>query len=818
MAESSTSIIRVALAISVKQTFHYSVPARLACQAKVGCRVLAPFRNRKVTGYILELLQEAGDAEGLKDIEEVLDSEPLFHSGLVRFLSWCADYYLFPIGRFIQAALPGGLNVRTLPCCKLTPGGSKVLELMGTSSDAGKGLAWIRDNPRGKIPQILKPIIPLLRKNGWIEVGERTIRRRARALMKRFIKPKPGVELTSILKESAGKLRRRDETEFLSTLFTSGEISFEEIRRKFPKGDYLCRKWIRKGVLEEIKRPVLRDTAGNVLFISSPPERLSQQQEKSLNEIQALLEKKHFSTCLLHGVTGSGKTEVYFGAIRRAIALGRQAILMVPEIALSIYMEGLFRSRLGDRVAVYHSGLSAGERFDQWMRMARGDVDLVIGARSALFAPFTNLGLIIVDEEHDSSYKQEESPRYQARDAAVARGKIEKALVVLGSATPSVQSYYNAVTGKYHLLSMPDRVEKRPMPSFRIVDLKTIAGDTTKHPIISPVLREALASRMSTGSQAMLFLNRRGFHRIHLCRFCGKSMCCPNCDVPLIHHLKETRLACHYCGFHMDLGRICPSCNRDGMRLYGFGTERLESEVKECCPGSRVARMDRDSTRLKGETFRILKQFGEGEVDFLVGTQMITKGYDFPNVTLVGVVNADSTLGFPDFRAAERTFQLLSQVAGRAGRGSRGGEVVVQTFNPEHYAVIAAKNHDYPSFFAREKELREQLGYPPFSFMACLRLQGGSEKETEDLARRIGDGMREILRKWPRKGKEVQVLGPAVAPIAKLKGKYRRQILIKSKGAGLLHYFLAEVEVIGRRMLRSTGVEMIIDVDPYQML
>jgi primosomal protein N' (replication factor Y) len=754
---------------------------------------------------------EAAGTEDLREIDEVLDSEPLFHPGLVRFLSWCADYYLFPLGRFVQAALPGGLNVRTLPCCELTPSGSKILDLMGTDSDAGKALAWIRDNPRARIPRNLKQIIPLLRKNGWIAVGERTTRRRAGPLLKRFVKVRPGVETAKVLTDCP-------DGEFLKAVFTAGEISLRDICGRFPRGDHLCRKWIRKGVLEDFKRPVLRDTAGNVLFISPPPERLYEQQEKALCEIVGHLEKKHFSTLLLHGVTGSGKTEVYFGAVRRVIDLGRQAILMVPEIALSIYMEGLFRSRLGDRVAVYHSGLGPGERFDQWMRMTRGDVDLVIGARSALFAPFSSLGLIIVDEEHDPSYKQEEGPRYQARDAAVARGKIEKAVVVLGSATPSVQSYHNARSGKYHLICMPDRVEKRPLPSFRIVDLRRIGGNARRHPIISPILREGLASTLVEGSQAMLFLNRRGFHRVQVCRFCGKSVCCPNCDLPLIHHLKEARLACHYCGFQTDLKRTCPSCARDGMKLYGFGTERLESEVKECCPAGRVARMDRDSTRAKGETFRLLKRFGEGQVDFLVGTQMITKGYDFPNVTLVGVINADATLGFPDFRAAERTFQLLSQVGGRAGRGERRGEVVVQTFNPEHYAVRAARDHDYLSFFDREVELRGQLGYPPFSFMACLKLQGGSEKETEDVGRRIGEAMRRTLEKWPRRGKEVQVLGPAEAPISKLKGRYRRQILVKSRTTGMLHYFLGEVEVLARKMLRSTGVEMIIDVDPYQML
>jgi len=810
-------VVRVALALPVRETFDYSVPEELVSHVRVGCRVFAPFRSRKATGYIIEITQRA-ETEGLKRIEEVLDSEPLFHDDLVRFFSWAADYYLAPIGKFIQSALPGGLNTSTFLCCEITPSGTKSIDLLGRESEAVKVLTWIGNNPGKRILPEHKKILPLLKKNGWIAIDEKITRRRAGPLLKRFVMPRPGKELKSVIECLSGKRHTDQETEFLTHVFRSGETSLQEIRSRFSRGDYLCRKWIGKNVLEICCKPVLRDMAGNILSISTPPAKLFEQQEKALSVIGDHLERKRFSVCLLHGATGSGKTEVYYGAIRKAVEMGRKAILMVPEIALSVYMEGIFKSRLGDRVAVYHSGLGEGERFDQWMRMARGEVDMVIGARSALFSPLPNLGLIIVDEEHDTSYKQEESPRYQARDAAVARGRIEKAVVVLGSATPSVQSYQNALTGKYHLLTMPDRVEQRPLPFIRVVDMKTLSGRDRKNPIMSPVLRKALAHHLAEGRQAMLFLNRRGFHRVLLCRSCGKSVRCPNCDLALIHHLKENLLACHYCGFRTGLRKTCPSCGKEGMILYGFGTERLESEVRECYPSARVERMDRDSTSRKGAPFQILKRFAERQVDFLVGTQMITKGYDFPNVTLVGVINADSTLGFPDFRAAERTFQLLSQVSGRAGRGAHEGEVVVQTFNPEHYAVVSARDHDYLSFFERERQLREQLGYPPFSYMACLKLQGAVEKETDAVALRMGEAMLGILEKWPRRGKEVQVLGPAEAPLAKLKGKYRRQILIKCRKAGLLHYFLGEVEMLARRIMRSTGVGLVIDVDPYQML
>ncbi|MCJ7593212.1 MAG: primosomal protein N', partial [Desulfobacterales bacterium] len=562
-----------------------------------------------------------------------------------------------------------------------------------------------------------------------------------------------------------------------------------------------------------------RDPTGKEMFPSPIPAKLYDQQREVLAVLNAGLEKRAFSTCLLHGVTGSGKTEVYYRAVEQVIRRGRQAILMVPEIALAIYVEGMFRSRLGDRVAVFHSGLSEGERYDQWMRMARGEVDLVIGARSALFAPFPKLGLIIVDEEHDTSYKQEEGgARYQARDAAVMRGKMEKALVLLGSGTPSVQSFHNARTGRYQMLTMPDRIESRPLPEVEIIDMKGTAEGGEKDGILSPALKKAMESALGEGRQVMLFLNRRGFNRVCLCRSCGQPVRCPNCDIALIYHLGEDRFACHYCGFHSGPQTTCSSCSHEGMRAYGFGTERLEKELKELHPDKSIARMDRDSTRRKGAALQLLKRFIRQEIDILVGTQMITKGYDFPNVTLVGVIAADFMLGFPDFRAGERTFQVLSQVAGRAGRGDQRGRVIVQTFNPDHYAISAARDHDYETFFGKEKELREQLGYPPFSFLACLRLQGNDKGKTAETAQRLGEVMVGILKRWPRRGGKIRVLGPVEAPLSKLKGKYRWQIFVKGQGAALLHHFLGEVEGLSKGMIKGSGVNLVIDVDPYQML
>jgi primosomal protein N' (replication factor Y) len=365
---------------------------------------------------------------------------------------------------------------------------------------------------------------------------------------------------------------------------------------------------------------------------------------------------------------------------------------------------------------------------------------------------------------------------------------------------------------------MPERIENRPLPDIEIVDMKSVTEGEKGDQILSPLLEDALEQNLEDGRQAILFLNRRGFGRVYLCRSCGESVRCPNCDLTLTFHLKNNDLACHCCGFFSKPRRKCPSCGHEGMRAYGFGTEKLELALGERFPGARIARLDRDSTRRKGQTFSILKEFSEKKIDILVGTQMITKGYDFPNVTLVGVVSADLSLGFPDFRAGERTFQLLSQVAGRAGRGETKGRVVIQTFNPGHYAIVAAKNHDYEFFFQKEKDLREQLTYPPFSYLACLRFQGNDRKNTEEGAQEIGIETRAMLKKWPKRGKEIYLLGPAEAPISKIKGKYRWQILIKSRSTELLHYLLKEVETLSARILRKRGVSMIIDVDPYQML
>jgi primosomal protein N' (replication factor Y) (superfamily II helicase) len=811
-------IIKVAMALPVRETYSYSVPEALRKSALIGRRVLAPFRNRKVTGYVTGIEPEThDDIKGIKDILEVLDDEPLFHEAMVPFFQWMADYYIFPLGLLIRSALPGGMNADSFKSALLTGEGLRALESPCITDDEKNLLSWIHQNPGKKLPR-QREALSSLKKKGWVAVEEHTSKRRVGPLTKVCANIRDQAAVDSFLADESGRPGPKNEKEFLTAFRGTGTIPLHEITARFSNGLYLVNKWVRAGAMERCTRTFERNSAGGIIAPAQEPSFLFDQQKAVLKTITSLLDKEAFSACLLNGVTGSGKTEVYYRAVRHAVSLGKQAILMVPEIALAVYMEGLFRSRMGDRLAVFHSGLSEGERYDQWMRMARGDVDMVIGARSALFSPLPRLGLIIVDEEYDPSYKQEESPRYQARDSAIVRGKLENAIVILGAGTPSVQSFHNASRGRYRLLSMPERVENRPLPEVEVIDMRDSARWGNGEGILSPVLQSALRETLASGSQTMLFLNRRGFSRVFLCRSCGQSMKCPNCDVTLIHHIRENSLNCHYCGHVITPPDKCPSCERGRMKAFGFGTQKLELELQRLLPGARVARMDRDNTKRKGDIFKLLKDFNDRKIDILVGTQMITKGYDFPNVTLVGVVSADLSLGFPDFRSGERTFQLLSQVAGRAGRGDRKGRVIVQTFTPENYAILTAKGHDYASFFKKEQEIREPLGYPPFSYLASIRFQGNDHAATEARAREVGDQLKSIVKGWPRKGRELQILGPVEAPIAKLKGKYRRHMLIKSRGAELLHYLLREAEPIARDILKGSGVGMIIDVDPYQML
>jgi len=686
---------------------------------------------------------------------------------MVEFFEWLSNYYLYPIGLIIKGALPTGLNVRI-------PDGTKM-------------------PPKGWLDRVglLKMVFITVKKGATID----------RSHFDRGISP-------------------RNEAEFLEMMIRKKEVPLREVKTTFTNGAYLVDKWTKMGFLKRSKRQIVRDGADETLFISPKPPPLNAKQKDVIERICEKLKGGAFFTYLLHGITGSGKTEVYYHAVRAAKELKKQSIIMVPEIALTVSMASLFKARFKDRVAILHSALSKGERYDQWIRIAKGDADVVIGARSALFAPLSRLGLIIVDEEHDLSYKQEEKFRYQARDAAIVRAKLSDALVILGSGTPSIQSYQNAAIGKYGFLTMPKRILKRELPDIEVVDMaKFEKRPAARHDnIMSPPLKNAIEENLTQGKQAILFLNRRGFSSLYLCRFCGEAIRCPNCEVSLTYHKYGGNLLCHYCGFSVKPPNRCPACNTEDLKPYGFGTQRVVEALKDLFPEARVERMDRDTMKRKGELQQVLKRFMQHETDILVGTQMVTKGHDFPNVTLVGVISADLSLNYPDFRAGEVTFQLLSQVAGRTGRGNVPGKVIIQTFNPSHYAISATKDHDYKRFFSQEIALRRQVNYPPFSLIANVRFLGNSRTKTEKIADNIGMKIRNTIKKQSKRKSAVEILGPVEAPMAKLKGKYRQQILIKSRTSRYLNQLLKEVETFSPQILSSSGVRMIIDVDPYQMM
>ena len=805
--------VEVAIPVPVNRTFSYLIPEGLKDLIKSGVRVKVPFKNRVLIGYVLDI-KKNDTSMVLKEIVDVLDTEPLFHKNMVRFLRQISHEYLTSIGEVLRHALPGGLNTIPYRVGYITQKGNEYLESIKRDNPQINYLRWVRDNPGKRLPAPLH-IAYQLKRFGFIELKEKGTKARRIDTFRRFVRFKRGIDARALIQGIiASPGRAKNESDFLEFIYKKGEVARSSLVKSFSNGQYLIRKWIKRGALEYIERPFLRDYTPSLIQYMPEPESLYPQQQDAINIIEKNIQRGNFSVHLIHGVAGSGKTEVYFEAIRSAIKMGKKAILLVPEIALSNYMAGIFASRLGKRVAVYHSGLSYGERYAQWMRMARDEVDLVIGARSSIFAPFSRVGLIIMDEEHDPSYKQEEGIRYNVRDLALMRAKQEGAVLVMGSATPSVESYYHAKEHRYILLNMPERIQERPMPEVMIVDMKKQKSMNDGAGIISAPLCEEIKSALDNGKQVMLFLNRRGYIRVHLCVLCGKALRCINCDVALVHHLERGRVLCHYCGYSIPVPDTCPYCGQRGLKRYGYGTEKVEGLIHELFPHARIARMDRDSVRKKGASVRLLRNFHQKEIDIIVGTQMITKGYHFPDVTLVGILAADLSLNFPDFRAGERTFQLLSQAAGRSGRGTERGKVIIQTFNPEHYTITNASRHKFMEFFQKEISLRKTLGYPPFVEMALIRVEGNRMDIVSRKAEEISRLMSELNSGWFKGDNKISVLGPVEAPIFRLRGKYRYQILIKAKHRDALLEYLGRIKEDVNGLLRRSGVSMVIDFSP----
>jgi primosomal protein N' (replication factor Y) (superfamily II helicase) len=806
--------ITVAVTLPLHPVYTYSVPSDLVDLAVAGTRVLVPFGKRLVTGYICGPGQP-DEIHAIKPVRDVLDEEPLFPESMVPFFQWVAEYYLHPLGEVIKTALPGGLNVYDVVNFYITEQGSaaldeqqaegaerQILEALQSGSRTYQSLAKELDAvlSGGRIPGLLK--------KGWIKKKRVLKGGRTRAKLEKYVTATPGFEVPDRL----AKGRRQ----ILAALNQHGTLSLSTLKETVPSASRLVNAMARKGQVKTENRPVYRDPLGQII-VDDQAHRLNIEQEQVIAAVTGQI-GAGFSAFLLAGVTGSGKTEVYMQLAEKVLGLGQSVLVLVPEIALISQMERRFRARFGECVAVLHSGLSAGERYDQWLRISRGAVSIAIGARSAVFAPFTTLGLVIVDEEHDASYKQEGGLRYNARDLAVVRARGSDCPVVLGSATPSIQSWYNVSIGKFKGLELTARVARRPMPEITTVDLREVRHTRGVQRFFTPGLKTAMAETLERGEQVLLFLNRRGFASYPVCGECGEAMKCRHCDISMTLHQAANAYRCHYCGFSRAATTACQSCGSSRIVMLGVGTERIEKAVTALFPQAAVARMDSDTTARKGAVVRLLKKLHQGAIDILIGTQMVAKGHDFPKITLVGILCADLSLSFPDFRSGARTFQLLAQVAGRAGRGQRPGRVILQTYNPDHFSITAARAQDFKSFYDREIAFRQSLGYPPFTRFVQLRISGKASQKVQAQAQILGTHCRRLSAAKKAPGQAVEVLGPIESPMTRIAGRYRRQILLKSSSTAVLHGLVRSLQVECAHLFSRGDVRVAVDVDPVFMM
>lgn len=808
--------IEVAVPIPSEETFHYSVPSHLADGVEIGKRVLLPFKNRKAIGFIVGF---GRPPEGiiLKEIIDIVDEEALFDEKRLEFLKWIANYYLTSLGIVLKAAHPGGLGIGLKRIIKITEHGEKLLDKADVTSFSNSPAKdrlgeterlilktiSISEEITGKklfnlVEDATYEVLNSLRRRNLIEFSYE-LKSDPKVKHEKIIIAEKNVSFDDRLKE-----KNPSKSEILDYVITHERVHYSDIKEIF--GDVNRHiKWLEaRGFIRVEREEVSRDPFSEIPIAREIPPRLTPDQEIAFHKIIEAVKRGRFLPFLLHGVTGSGKTEVYMRVIDEVIKKGKEAVVLVPEISLTPQLVKRFRGRFGKKVAVIHSALSDGERFDAWRMARRGNVKIIIGARSGIFAPFKNLGIIVVDEEHEPSYKQEEAPCYNARDLSLVLGKMTNSVVVLGSATPSVESYANSLREKFAYLSLPLRVEDRSLPDVEVVDMKEEGGV-----IFSKRLKEAIIENFEERRQTILFLNRRGFSTLIVCQACGNILTCPNCSISLTYHAKEDSIRCHYCGLSEQFLRSCRNCGKNMISL-GMGTQKVEEEIKRILPEARIARMDRDSISGKLKLLRLYEKLEKKEVDVLIGTQMVAKGHDLPGVTLVGVISADLSLGIPDFRAGERTFQLVTQVAGRAGRGEEPGTVIVQTYNPEHPSIRFAVEQDSKGFLNEELQLREELNYPPFSRLVNLRFQGSIESEAADVAKRAGDAARKLKSNLPIG--TMGILGPSPSPIYKIRNQYRWQMLLKSSNVNTLHKFSKQLISFFSR--NSGRVKVSVDVDP----
>ena len=783
--------VEVALPVPLRQTFTYRLPFGLQENVKIGARLLVPFGKRSLTGYAVALHQELNpeleiEAEALKDALELIDGEPLITEEILKLTQWSADYYASAWGEVLKASLPAGINSTVEQIVSITAKGrDELLKISSTEtvkvqilrhlSENGETAARELNNKFGttKAQRAVRELV----KNNWASVFQRTITAQAKPKRRKAVRLLPPERHQANQKPLTEAQQKIVET----LLAENGELIFTDLIEKADVGASSINTLAKRGLVEVFVQEVLRDPFADVKLPEIKDLTLTGEQTGVLNKIKTALEAEKYKAFLLHGVTGSGKTEVYIRAMQTVLEKGKSALMLVPEIALTPVFSKRLRVVFGDEVAILHSNLSTGERFDEWRRIRGGKARIVIGTRSAVFAPLENIGLIIVDEEHDSSYRQHEMPFYHGRDVAVVRAAFADAVIVLGSATPALESFHNAHIGKYEYLQLPNRINNRPLARAEIVDMRGVFKVAGKDAIFSPDLVEAIEETHARGEQSIILLNRRGFSSFVLCRSCGETIRCNNCDITLTFHKREAKLICHYCNHRERVPRSCPKCKSQFLYFMGEGTEQIEDILRRKFSNLRIARIDRDTTARRKEMEKILEKFSEGAIDMLVGTQMLAKGHDFPNVTLVGVISVDAGLAMPDFRSAEKTFQLLTQVAGRAGRGDLQGKVLIQTYYPEHYALKHAQTQNYEEFYAEEINFRQNLNYPPFAAIASVLIKHPNYNYAFDNAQIL-----KICLENANAEKICRILGPAPAPLSRLKGEFRMQILIKSRNRAKL--------------------------------
>ncbi|MBF2637120.1 primosomal protein N' [Listeria welshimeri] len=785
-------------AMQVDRPFDYFIPEDLEELIRPGMRVSVPFGNRKIQGFVTSL-DETEENPKLKGIDGVMDLAPVLNEELMELGDWLAEDTLsFRVSAY-QAMLPAALRAKYEKYFLLLDDENEELEQLFEGYET---LDWKVAEARGLLKQIGKWV-----REGSVEVVYQVKNKITNKKVRVVSCLKSPYQLTEIIEDMPKNAKAQSRVLAFFQAFEGSEILVSELKKQAGTTDTTIKKLADLNILTIQEKIISRDPYQNHQFEKSESLQLLPDQQTACWKITAATEQETF---LIHGVTGSGKTEIYLQTIEAKLKEGKEAIVLVPEISLTPQMVERFKSRFGSEVAVLHSALSSGEKYDEWRKIERKEARVVVGARSAVFAPLENLGIIIIDEEHEASYKQEDNPRYHARDVAIWRANKYQCPVVLGSATPSLESFARAKKGVYTLIELPSRVNDRAMPEVSVVDMREELRKENRTEFSTELL-EKIKDRIAKKEQTVLMLNRRGYSSFVMCRDCGYVVECPNCDISLTYHQSSNQMKCHYCGHEERVPQKCPSCEGEHIRYFGTGTQKVEESLTKLIPEARVIRMDVDTTRTKGAHEKLLKSFRNHEADILLGTQMIAKGLDFPDITLVGVLNADTMLHLPDFRASERTFQLLTQVSGRAGRHERMGEVVVQSYNPEHYSIEFAKKHDFIGFYNHEMQLRKMGSYPPFYYLTMINVSD----ENEMKAIRTIQEMAQFLR--GKLGPDAVVLGPVPSTITRIKNKYRYQCIIKYKIEPDLKKELKTL-ITHYQKDQQKGLTITIDVQPYVLM